>query len=99
MKRDRIRGFCPRCRHQQIFQRVHIQHGLHLFLSVVTLGLWLVSWLSIYIGCRVRPWRCVQCNWHRPIFDRSLGVEGQAQKNPEKAQSSDPSIRTTGSDL
>jgi len=81
---DRIRGFCPRCRHQQTFERVEIHHGLHLFLTVVTFGLWAVSWLSIYIGCRIRPWRCVQCNWHRPIFDHPSRDRVQAESSPRR---------------
>ena len=69
MTRDRIRGFCPRCRHRQVFERAELHHWVHFFLSIVTGGLWLISWISIYIGYRLRPWRCVQCNWHKPIFD------------------------------
>jgi len=70
MTRDRIRGFCPRCRHQQVFERTQVHHGVHLFLSIVTFGLWLVSWIAIYVGHRFHPWRCVQCNWSRPVSMR-----------------------------
>lgn len=70
MTRDRVRGYCPRCRHQQLFDRTELHHGLHFFLSIITFGLWLVSWASIYIGHRFRPWRCQQCGWHRPMFER-----------------------------
>jgi len=68
MTRERIRGHCPRCGHQQIFEKNQIHHGVHLFLTIVTCGLWLVSWVSIFIGHQIRPWRCVQCGWHKPLF-------------------------------
>jgi RNase P subunit RPR2 len=74
MTRDRRRGYCARCRHQQVFERSRLHHGVHFFLSVITGGLWLVSWLSIYIGHRFRPWRCLQCGWHKPLFADSLSV-------------------------
>jgi len=79
MTPDRTRGFCPRCRHQQIFERTRIHHGVHLALTVLTCGLWSVSWISSYIGYRLRPWRCQQCHWHKPIFD----LPNQKKKAPE----------------
>ena len=68
MTRERIRGFCPRCGHDQLFTRHKTHHGVHLFLTIVTLGLWLVSWVSIFIGNQIRPWRCQQCGWYKPII-------------------------------
>jgi len=79
MTPDRIRGFCPRCRHQQTFERTQVHHLFHFFLSVVTFGLWLISWISIYIGHRMHPWRCVQCNWNRPVFDAPKPAVGQGE--------------------
>lgn len=67
MTKDRIRGYCPRCGHDQIFEKSHIHHGVHLFLAVITLGIWLVSWASIYFYHQLRPWRCQQCGWNKPL--------------------------------
>ena len=54
-----------------------MHHGVHLFFSFLTLGLWAVSWLAIYIGQLFRPWRCEHCRWHKPEFPegpaKSLG--------------------------
>jgi rubredoxin len=66
MRSDRIRGYCPQCRHAQLFERTEVHHGVHFLLSIVTLGLWTVSWISIVIGHRLHPWRCLQCGWRRP---------------------------------
>ncbi|MEI9894708.1 MAG: hypothetical protein WDN28_12665 [Chthoniobacter sp.] len=40
---------------------------MHLFLTVITCGLWLVSWASIFLGHQLRPWRCPQCGGHKPL--------------------------------
>jgi hypothetical protein len=63
-----LQAFCPKCRHAHIFVRTPINHGMHLLLSLATLGLWLVSWAAICIASRFRPWRCERCGWHKPEF-------------------------------
>lgn len=67
MTKDRIRGYCPRCGHDQLFEKDHIHHGIHFFLTIITFGLWLVSWASIALYHRLRPWRCPQCGWYKPL--------------------------------
>jgi hypothetical protein len=63
MREDSVRAFCPVCKHRQTFERGHVNHVLHLVLSVITLGLWLVSWVAVVIGSRCWPWSCTQCGW------------------------------------
>lgn len=55
--------YCPAC-HSSHLRRVRVRHGLHLLLSVLTLGLWLVSWLALCIRARAQPWECPACG-HR----------------------------------
>jgi hypothetical protein len=40
-------------------------------LTVCTAGLWLVSWIALFIGSKMRPWRCEHCGWHKPDFERA----------------------------
>ena len=68
MRRNKIRAHCLRCRHQQLFVRAVLNHPLHLLLTLLTLGLWSVSWVALCIGRLLRPWRCEHCGWHNPIF-------------------------------
>jgi len=68
MKKDTIRAYCPSCRHHQTFVRVKTNHWAHLALSVLTCGLWLVSWGAVCLGVLLRPWRCEHCGWHKPEF-------------------------------
>ena len=60
---ERIQAHCPRCRHKQLFKREGINHFAHLVLSIVTLGLWAISWVSVIIGHRHRPFYCDQCGF------------------------------------
>jgi hypothetical protein len=85
MRSDRIRGYCPHCGHHQLFEKSEIHHGVHLFLSIITVGLWLVSWISIVIGHKLRPWRCLQCGWHTPLFGAREPAPGteKADRVPE----------------
>ncbi len=71
MNKDKVHAHCPRCRHQQLFIRATVNHPLHLVLAVCTVGLWLVSWIALFIGSKMRPWRCEHCGWHKPDFERA----------------------------
>lgn len=53
-----------------------MHHGVHLLFSILTLGLWAVSWLSIYLGQHFRPWRCEHCRWHKPEFRAGQEKDG-----------------------
>lgn len=50
---------CPTCRRQRLVVREQPNHVLHLLLSVVTLGLWLIVWF--WLATTNRPWRCTVC--------------------------------------
>ena len=73
MTKNKVRAHCPRCRHQQIFVRANINHGLHVVLVLLTGGLWLVSWAAYFVGYLIRPWRCKQCGCSRPVFPPQNG--------------------------
>ena len=63
-----------------------MHHGVHLLFSILTLGLWAVSWVSIYLGQLFRPWRCEHCRWHKPEF-RNDGEDGDEPKAETEAVS------------
>jgi rubredoxin len=79
MRKNRIQAYCRRCKHKQVFQRVEVRHWLHFTFTVLTLGLWAISWVSICLGQVFRPWRCKHCGWHEPV--------AQDPKSPEKFES------------
>lgn len=66
-RRNHFRAYCSRCRHTQSFVRNRPNHWLHLGLSILTFGLWAISWISLTIGLRRHPWRCEHCGWQRPL--------------------------------
>lgn len=60
-------GFCKVCQQQRLMLRDGANHLLHLVLTVLTGGLWLIVW----IGCSVQfgGWRCSQCGHQKREFD------------------------------
>lgn len=51
--------YCPRCQRQVATHRPAANHLLHLVLTVLTLGLWLVVWL--WCAMNPGPQRCSVC--------------------------------------
>lgn len=83
MPRRSIRAYCPRCRHQQPFLPAKFRFGLHFALTILTLGLWLISALAAVIRKWMWPWRCEHCGWHQPDF-RSPAEREAAKKKTGK---------------
>jgi hypothetical protein len=46
--------------------QAEINHTLHVILTLMTVGLWVISWIALCIGKIYRPWRCEHCGWHKP---------------------------------
>ena len=52
-------GFCSVCDKQVMVRREGTNHVLHLILSVLTAGLWIIIWILAAI--KIGGWRCTQC--------------------------------------
>jgi hypothetical protein len=53
-------GYCEQCgRTVRLYQDPKTNHILHLLLSILTCGLWLVVWL--YKGTRAKGYYCTAC--------------------------------------
>lgn len=52
-------GFCKKCDENRKVERPGVNHILHLLLTIVTGGLWLIVWLGVSI--RFGGWRCSTC--------------------------------------
>lgn len=52
-------GFCANCNQGRKVERPKINHILHLLLSILTAGIWLLIWLGVSV--RVGGWRCEAC--------------------------------------
>ena len=93
MKKDKMKGkiraYCRRCRHEQVFVRSVIHHRVHLFFSVATLGLWAVCWGAICLAQYFRPWRCEHCRWPKPEFRGG----GDEKAEPKDAAAEAPGPR------
>ena len=52
-------GYCKKCGENRKVSRKTPNHILHLLLSLVTMGLWLIIW--ILISVQFGGWRCDKC--------------------------------------
>jgi len=52
-------GFCKRCNRDVMIRRAGTSHLLHLFLSVITAGFWIIIW--VLAAVKIGGWRCTQC--------------------------------------
>ena len=52
-------GFCKACNRQVMIRRKGTNHVLHLLLTLVTLGFWLIIWALV--SFKIGGWRCSQC--------------------------------------
>lgn len=55
--------FCNACQANVMAQKNTPNHILHLILSIVTFGLWLIVWLVLIVAS-LGGWRCTKCG-HR----------------------------------
>ena len=51
-------AFCPYCQKQVIAEKEGTNHILHLLLSVLTSGFWVIIWILCALS---GEWRCSQC--------------------------------------
>jgi len=59
MAEQKKSGFCKMCNQQTVVFRKGTSHILHLLLTIITGGLWLIIWLGLSI--KFSGWRCSQC--------------------------------------
>lgn len=59
MAEDKASGLCADCGRRVVVFRKGANHILHLILSVLTLGLWLIVWFGSSV--KFGGWRCQSC--------------------------------------
>lgn len=59
MSDQRKGGTCAQCGKRVVVFRKGTSHVLHLILSILTAGLWLIVWLGTAI--KFGGWRCAEC--------------------------------------
>lgn len=76
---ETFRRYCNRCESDQIQLRPTPDHPLHLALTILSLGLWGISWLAVIIYSRCYGWECKGCaekgrrQEHSPIIAARSG--------------------------
>ena len=59
MAEEKRGGYCARCKKNVVVFRRGTSHVLHLLLSILTAGLWLIVWIGASI--KFGGWRCHEC--------------------------------------
>lgn len=57
--------YCHVCGRRSLFEKQRINHVLHLILSLVTLGIWSLAWITLGTVNTVRGVRCASCGAKR----------------------------------
>lgn len=52
-------GFCKQCNERRKIERERPSHLLHLILTILTFGIWLIVWIGVSI--KFGGWRCATC--------------------------------------
>lgn len=59
MADEKRSGFCTQCNERRVVFRKGTSHILHLLLSIITFGFWLIIWFGSAV--KFGGWRCMQC--------------------------------------
>ena len=54
-------AFCGTCSGPALFQKGGINHGRHLVLTLLTVGLWGLVWITLSLVYLLNPYRCARC--------------------------------------
>ena len=55
------------CEQQRLFTKPKINHLLHAILTVITLGVWAVVWVTLAIINSGKKQRCATCGWFKGV--------------------------------
>ena len=67
-----LKRFCPKCNKVTLFKKEKLKHPLHIFLAVLTAGLWLIPYVIFNIRNKRLPWVCLTCGSRRAKPSRSF---------------------------
>jgi len=61
MATQQRRHYCKTCGQSRLFTKQSVNHVLHLILSVLTGGVWVVIWILAGLASLLTPFRCTDC--------------------------------------
>ena len=61
MGQKHAQRWCPNCERNVLAVKDAPNHVLHLLLSVITFGVWIVGWAAASLASDWRGWRCSDC--------------------------------------
>jgi hypothetical protein len=59
MSIQKVRKFCKECNKFVFAERPGVNHILHLILTLLTFGIWLIVWIGVSV--KIGGWKCPIC--------------------------------------
>ena len=78
------REYCRTCEAPVLAVKQTPSHVLHLLLSIVTAGLWILVWLALTIGASFRSFRCPTCGDSTIPYTRKMRKEFEARQRERR---------------
>ena len=77
---------CPHCDRHVLARRQSTNQVLHLLLTLLTCGLWLLVWMSMDTAGKLQPWLCTQCGrtLGRDIENAPIGRLMRSKASPRQ---------------
>ena len=72
-----LSAFCIHCQEKTLHIKKTPNHVLHLLLTILTAGLWLIVWILVGMSSASEKWQCSKCGTPITAKDR---VEKNAKK-------------------
>jgi hypothetical protein len=61
-----LKRYCYKCNKVTVFRKEKLNHLLHISISVLTAGIWLIPYLLLLVRNNRLPWVCLTCGFRRP---------------------------------
>jgi len=72
---EQTQMYCKGCQQSTLAQRPKVNHILHLLLSVLTAGVWIIVWILVSF-LHLGGWKCSHCGGDTHYFDKGPNGEG-----------------------
>ncbi|KRE00066.1 hypothetical protein ASE63_08160 [Bosea sp. Root381] len=80
------RAYCRTCEAPVLATKQKPAHVLHLLLTLVTLGVWLIVWIVLTLIASMKSYRCPTCGDRTVPYTRKLRKEFEARGRTREAR-------------
>ena len=81
MSMEQCQMYCKGCQRAVLAQRPKVNHILHLLLSILTAGIWIIVWILVS-ALHLGGWKCSGCGRDTYYFDTGPNGEVPSRVGP-----------------